>query len=100
MSAATFFYAHRSNLAGHHTITGDLPDEWYDQSKFPKLFYLKLKGTQIVPDLSPVRLTWYDANYPDPNIQTTPDPNSPYPNYPPGQSYANRECERLWVTFQ
>lgn len=29
---------------------------WYDQSKFPQLFYLKLKGTQIRPDLS--RLKW------------------------------------------
>lgn len=48
----------RSNLAGHNTITGDLPAEWYDQSKFPKLWYLKLKGTQIKPALMAASLTW------------------------------------------
>lgn len=46
------------NLAGHDTITGDLPAEWYNQAYFPNLHYLKLKGTQIRPKLSPADLTW------------------------------------------
>lgn len=40
------------SLAGHHTITGDLPPEWYNQTAFPKLHYLKLKGTQIKPNMT------------------------------------------------
>jgi hypothetical protein len=46
------------NLAGHDTITGDLPAEWYNQVYFPNLQYLKLKGTQIRPKLSSADLTW------------------------------------------
>jgi len=45
-----------SNLAGHQTVTGDLPPEWYNQTAFPNLFYLKLKGTQIRPNM--LGLTW------------------------------------------
>eukprot|EP00879_Flechtneria_rotunda_P001495 GHRR01001651.1.p1 GENE.GHRR01001651.1~~GHRR01001651.1.p1 ORF type:complete len:2452 (+),score=566.03 GHRR01001651.1:3588-10943(+) len=44
------------NLAGHSTLHGDLPADWYNQSKFPKLYYLKLKGTNIRPNLG--KLTW------------------------------------------
>jgi hypothetical protein len=46
------------NLAGHHTITGDLPAEWYDQTAFPNLYYLKLKGTAIQPNLTSTNLKW------------------------------------------
>jgi hypothetical protein len=50
------------NLAGHHTITGDLPAEWYDQAAFPKLYYLKLKGTGIQPNLTSTNLKWQAAS--------------------------------------
>ncbi|KAF8061903.1 EGF1 [Scenedesmus sp. PABB004] len=48
------------NLAGHTDLYGDLPAAWYNQTAFPKLSYLKLKGTNIKPDMS--RLTWNNAS--------------------------------------
>lgn len=64
LAAACLLLAGCRNLAGHHTITGDLPDEWYDQEAFPKLYYLKLKGTSIQPNLTTGSLKWQTSSEP------------------------------------
>lgn len=53
-----FVFCACRNLAGHSTVTGDLPTEWYNQTAFPNLVYLKLKGTQIRPSFLAGKLKW------------------------------------------
>lgn len=42
-------------------LYGDIPAAWYNQSAFPQLYYVKLKGTNIRPDTR--KLSWVNRKY-------------------------------------